>query len=112
VSTARLRAALKACAGRRTAAVRARCRTAAAARLAPTVRFGLDRAATVTVTVSAAAGSRRDLARTTVSARKGANAVALTARRALRPGRYAVRVAAVAGGRTAATTQTVVVRRG
>ena len=112
VSTARLRAALKACAGRRTAAVRARCRTAATARLAPTVRFGLDRAATVTVTVSAAAGSRRELARTTVSARKGANAVALAARRALRPGRYAVRVAAVAGGRTAATTQTVVVRRG
>jgi hypothetical protein len=66
----------------------------------------------VTVTVSAAAGRGRELGRTTVSARKGANAVALTARRGLRPGRYAVRIAAVAGGQTAATTQTVVVRRG
>jgi hypothetical protein len=109
---ARVRAALKACAARRTVAARARCRTAATARLAPTVRFGLDRAATVTVTVSTAAGSGRELGRTTVSARKGANAVALTARRDLRPGRYAVRIAAVADGRTAATTQTVVVRRG
>ncbi len=64
------------------------------------------------MTVSAAGAGRRELGRTTVAARKGANAVALTARRGLRPGRYAVRIAAVAGGRTAATTQTVVVRRG
>ena len=89
-----------------------RCRWAAAARLVPTVRFGLDRDATVTVTVSAAGAGRRELGRTTIVARKGANAVALTARRGLRPGRYVVRIAAVAGGRTAATTQTVVVRRG
>jgi Right handed beta helix region len=112
VPAARLRAALKACTARRSSAARARCRSAAAARLAPAVRFGLDRDATVTVTVSAAAGRGRELGRTTVSARKGANAVALTARRGLRPGRYAVRIAAVAGGQTAATTQTVVVRRG
>ena len=56
VSSARLRAALRACDARHGAAARARCRDAAIARLQPSVRFSLDRAATVTVSVA----TRRD----------------------------------------------------
>ncbi|MEA2382691.1 MAG: hypothetical protein QOH72_2662 [Solirubrobacteraceae bacterium] len=48
----RLRTALRACATRRDAAARARCRGAATARLAPAARFSLDRDATVTVALS------------------------------------------------------------
>ena len=114
-SSARLRAALRACDTRHDAAARARCRDAAMARLRPAVRFSLDRAATVTVSVATDAARPRELGHTTVAARRGANTVAFAAgagRRGLRPGRYHVTVTAVAGGRSAAVVQTVTVRRG
>jgi outer membrane biosynthesis protein TonB len=115
VSSARLRAALRACDTRHGASARARCRDAAIARLRPSVRFSLDRAATVTVTVATDAARSRELGHTTVAARRGANTVAFAAgagRRGLRPGRYRVTLTAVAGGRSAAAVQTVTVRRG
>jgi len=115
VSSARLRAALRACDTRHGASARARCRDAAIARLRPSVRFSLDRAATVTVTVATDAARSRELGHTTVAARRGANTVAFAAgagRRGLRPGRYRVTLTAVAAGRSAAAVQTVTVRRG
>jgi hypothetical protein len=112
-SAGRLRAALRACATRRTAASRARCRTAANARLRPAARFSLDRDATVTVAVSTDAAAPRRMSHTTVAARRGPNAVALAARHGLRPGRYRVTLSAVAAGRPAAVAvKRVTVRRG
>ena len=62
----------------------------------------------MTVSVATAAARSRELGRTTVAARRGANTAAFPAgagRRALHPGRYRVTVTAVAGGRSAAAVQ-------
>jgi Right handed beta helix region len=65
----------------------------------PVVRFTLDRAARVTIAVTAA---RRGVARTTVRARAGANRVALAVS-SLRPGRYRVRVSVASGAAVSGT---------
>ena len=72
------------------------------------VRFALDRSATVTIAVT---GARRAVRRTTVRGRAGVNRIALGALDLSRPGRYRVRVTASAGGASRSISQLLRVAR-